>query len=318
MRKDGTCLEMSRGLRRRHAKAGLLLRWLALGIPLAVSPGAWALDLNMPHGVTPISHDAYDLHMMAFWIMLGIAVIVFGAIFWSVIFHRRSRGHEAAKFHENLKFEIAWTILPCLILLGMAIPASIVLLKDQDFHGAQLKIKVTGYQWLWHYQYLNDAAKPVYGFYSRLAVASEERMGLDAPDSPWTDKHYLLQVDHPLVVPTHEKILLLITSGDVIHSWWVPDFGEKQDAIPGFVNQMWIDVEKPGVYRGQCAQLCGGGHAYMPIVVIAKPKAQFESWLKSQEAAAQGTSAAAARTQVPESSQGGGMHVAVAADGGSE
>ncbi len=255
--------------------------WVGAVLALLMTPGAWAMDLNMPQGVTPMSHDAYDLHMLAFWIMLGIAVIVFGAITWSMIFHRRSRGHEAAQFHENTKLEIAWTIAPFILLLAMAIPATIVLLKDQNYHGAQLKIRVTGYQWLWHYQYLTPGAKPIYGFYSRIAVASEERMRLGAKKSPWTDKHYLEDVNHPLVIPTHEKILLLITSGDVIHSWWVPDFGGKQDAIPGFVTQMWVNVDKPGTYRGVCSQICGAGHAYMPIVVVAKPRAQFEQWLKS-------------------------------------
>jgi len=272
-----------------------LARWIAVAF-LAAAPGARAMDLNMPRGVTPMSHGAYDLHMLAFWIMLGIAVVVFGAMIWSIIFHRRSRGHEAAQFHENTKLEVAWSIAPLVLLLAMAIPASIVLVHDQDYHGAQLKVRITGYQWLWHYQYLTPSAKPIYGFYSRIATASEERMSLGSKKSPWTDKHYLEDVDHPLVVPTHEKVLLLITSGDVIHSWWVPKFGGKQDAIPGFVTQMWINVDKPGVYRGVCNQVCGAGHAYMPIVVVAKPKARFHKWLKShQHAPTAGTVAAAGK-----------------------
>lgn len=253
-------------------------------------PKAWAAqgnegmmkDLNMPRGVTPVSHDIFDIHMMAFYVMCGIALVVFGALTWSIIFHRKSRHPHAAQFHENMKLEIAWTIAPFLILVGMAIPTSIVLLKAQNFHHAGLKIKVTGYQWLWQYQYLTPGAKPVYSIYSRLAVATEERDQLTSKKSPWTDRYYLEQVDHPLVIPTHVKILLLITSGDVIHSWWVPDFGGKQDAIPGFINQMRVTVEKPGIYRGVCNQLCGAGHAYMPIVVVAKPKKQFEKWLASK------------------------------------
>lgn len=281
------------------------------------APSAWGLELNMPRGVTPMSKQIYDLHMMGFWVMLGIAVVVFGALAWSIVFHRRSRHPEAAKFEENSKLEVAWTVAPFLILLGMAIPSTIVLLRAQDYHHAQLKIQITGYQWLWHYEYLSPEAKPVYGFYSRLAVASEERMYLGAKRSPWSDPHYLQQVNHPLVVPTNEKILLLITSGDVIHSWWVPDFGGKQDAIPGFINQMWIDVEKPGTYRGVCNQLCGGGHAYMPIVVIAKPRAEFDRWLKTREAGAAGSAGA------PESADVGAGHpsgrlVATTTDGGSE
>ncbi|MGA7964322.1 MAG: cytochrome c oxidase subunit II [Gammaproteobacteria bacterium] len=260
---------------------------------LAMAPGAWAMDLNMPRGVTPISHQVFALHMFAFWMMVGIAVVVFGALTWSIVFHRRARGHEAAQFHENTKLEVVWSIAPFLILVALAIPGTIVLVHEQNYHHAQLRIRVTGYQWLWKYEYLSPSAKPLYGFYSRIALASEKRMTLDSKLSPWSDKNYLEDVDHPLVVPTHEKILLLITSGDVIHSWWVPDLGGKQDAIPGFVTQMWINVEKPGTYRGVCNQVCGAGHAYMPIVVVAKPKREFEQWLQAHEL---GGKAASAKT----------------------
>lgn len=273
-----------------------LVRWAGVAAGLAAAPGAWAANWNMPRGVTPISHQTYDLHMFAFWMMVGIAVVVFGAMTWSIIFHRRSRRPEPAKFHENLKFEIAWTIAPFLILLALAIPATIVLVRVQNYHHAQLRIRVTGYQWLWKYEYLSPAAKPLYGFYSRIALASEKRMTLGSKLSPWSDKHYLQDVDHPLVIPTGEKILFLITSGDVIHSWWVPKFGEKQDAIPGFVTQMWVKVDKPGTYRGVCNQICGAGHAYMPIVVVAKPKRQFEQWLDAHEKGAKTVSAKAATT----------------------
>ncbi len=273
-----------------------VVRWAASATGLAAAPGAWAMDINLPRGVTPISHQVFDLHMFAFWMMVGIAVVVFGALTWSIIFHRRSRGREAAQFHENTKLEVAWSVTPFLILLALAIPATIVLVHEQDYHHAQLSIRVTGYQWLWRYQYLSPEDKPVYGIYSRIALASEKRMTLGAKLSPWSDKHYLQDVDHPLVVPTHEKILLLITSGDVIHSWWVPDFGGKQDAIPGFVNEMWINVEKPGTYRGVCSQICGAGHAYMPIVVVAKPKREFDKWLKSHEKGSEAVAAKAAAT----------------------
>ncbi len=260
-----------------------LLTIAALGGVFVCAP-AWAMDLNMPRGVTPISHQVFDLHMFAFWMMVGIAVVVYGALAWTIVLHRRSRRREAAQFHQNLKFEIAWTIAPFLILIALAVPATIVLTREQNYHHADMKIRITAYQWLWHYEYLSPAAKPVYGFYSRLALASEERMSLGSKKSPWSDPTYLEDVDHPLVVPTHEKILLLITSGDVIHSWWVPDMGGKQDAIPGLVTQMWINVEKPGVYHGVCNQVCGAGHAYMPIVVVARPKAEFERWLKAEQA----------------------------------
>lgn len=284
---------------------------------VAAAPQARALDLNMPRGVTTMSHQIYDIHMMGFWVMTGIAVVVFGALIWSIVFHRRSRHPVPAQFEENAKLELVWTVAPVVILLAMAIPSTIVLLRAQNFHHAQLKIKITGYQWLWHYEYLSPQAKPLYGFYSRLALASEERMTLGSKERPESDPTYLQDVDHPLVVPTGEKVLLLITSGDVIHSWWVPDFGGKQDAIPGFVNQMWIKVDKPGVYRGVCNQLCGGGHAYMPIVVDAKPKAEFDRWLQQQEAAAGGT-AAPAQAAALQSPKEGGALAANAIDGGSQ
>lgn len=272
------------------------VRWMAAAAGLAAAPGAWAMDINLPRGVTPISHQVFDLHMFAFWMMVGIAVVVFGALTWSIIFHRRSRGREAAQFHENTKLEVVWSVAPFLILLALAIPATIVLVHEQDYHHAQLRIRVTGYQWLWKYEYLSPSAKPLYGLYSRIALASEKRMTRGAKLSPWSDKNYLEDVDHPLVVPTHEKILLLITSGDVIHSWWVPDLGGKEDAIPGFVNEMWINVEKPGTYRGVCNQICGAGHAYMPIVVVAKPKREFDKWLESHEKGSGPVSAKAAAT----------------------
>jgi cytochrome c oxidase subunit 2 len=258
-----------------------------VGAALA-TPAARAAEFNMPYGVTPIGHQIWDLHMASFYVMCGVAFSVFGALIWTIVRHRRSRGHEAAQFHENTKFEVLWWTAPFLIILGLAIPGTIVLVHAQDYHHADMKIRVTGYQWLWHYEYLDVAAKPVYGFYSRLAYASEKRMGLRASTSVWSDPSYLEDVNHPLIVPTHEKILLLITSGDVIHSWWMPDFGGKQDAIPGFINQMRINVQKPGVYRGVCNQVCGAGHAYMPIVVVAVPKAQFNKWYKAEQAGTAG------------------------------
>ncbi len=252
------------------------------------APGAWAVPpmpkFNMPYGVTPMSHEIWHLHMASFYVMCFVAFVVFGALTWTIIRHRRKRHPKAATFTENPKLEVLWWTMPFLIILGLAIPGTIVLVHVQDFHHSDLKIQVTGYQWLWHYEYLDTAAKPTYGFYSRLSYASERRMGLRSKVGVWSDPTYLEDVNHPLIVPTHEKILLLITSGDVIHSWWMPDLGGKQDAIPGFINQMRINVQKPGVYRGVCNQVCGAGHAYMPIVVVAVPKAQFEAWLKAEQA----------------------------------
>lgn len=256
---------------------------LVIFTALLVAPGAWAIPLNMPRGVTPVSHQIFDLHMFAFWMMVGIAVVVYGALMWTVIFHRRSRRAKASQFHENIKFEVAWTVAPFLILLALAIPASIVLVNSQNFHNSDLKVKVTAYQWLWQYQYLDNSAKPVYGFYSRLSLASLKRMSLNPTKSPWSDPNYLEDVNHPLIVPVHEKVLLLITSEDVIHSFWVTKFGGQVDAIPGRITQWWINVDKPGIYRGYCNQICGGGHAYMPIVVVAVPQKAFQTWLDAKK-----------------------------------
>ncbi|MDN5864092.1 MAG: cytochrome c oxidase subunit II [Gammaproteobacteria bacterium] len=252
---------------------------------LFAAPAAWAdLQFNMPRGVTPISHQIYDLHMFAFWMMVGLGVVVYGGLMWTVIFHRRSRRKKASQFHENAKVEIVWTTLPFLILVALAIPASIVLVNTQNFHNSDLKVQVTGYQWLWQYEYLDKKAEPVYGFYSRLSLASLKRMSIDPPKSPWTDPHYLWDVNHPMIVPVHKKVLLLITSGDVIHSFWVTEFGGQVDAIPGRITQWWINVQKPGIYRGVCNQICGGGHAYMPVVVVAVPQDAFYRWLAASRA----------------------------------
>jgi cytochrome c oxidase subunit 2 len=255
----------------------------AFGLSLALAAGAAQAGapgdspINMPQGVTPVSHWVYSLHMHTFWICVGIAVAVFGAMLISIIFHRKSRGAKAAHFHENIYVEVAWTLVPAIILVIMAIPAVNVLVKMEDYSNAAMSIKVTGYQWMWNYDYVDNGVS----FYSKLAADSNRARVLGSDVSPFSVKHYLRDVDHPLVVPTGEKIRLLITSGDVIHSWWVPDFGGKTDAIPGYVNQMWIKVDKPGTYRGQCAELCGRGHAFMPIVVVAKPPKQFHKWVKA-------------------------------------
>lgn len=259
----------------RRALAAVFGSGFALGAAGAAS-AAESL-YNLPEGVTPISHWVYWLHMRTFWICVGIAVVVFGAMLISIVFHRKSRGAVAANFHENVLVEMAWTIVPAIILIVMAVPAAGVLVKMEDYTKADMSIKVTGYQWMWNYDYVNNGIS----FYSKLAEDSNRARQLGSKVSPFSVKHYLRDVDHPLVVPTGEKIRLLVTSGDVIHSWWVPDFGAKTDAIPGYVNQMWIKVEKPGTYRGQCAELCGRGHAFMPIVVVAKTPAEFRKWVKA-------------------------------------
>ena len=245
--------------------------------------GGWGL-LNLPVGVTSISRDVYSIHMMAFWVCVWIGILVFGVMIWSIIFHRRSRGAVAdVTLVHNTKVEIIWTTIPVLILIGMAIPAAhgIVLIGD-DTH-SQLDIKVTGFQWGWQYEYVGKGVS----FVSKLDEKSMAASELDSGISPYSVPHYLRNVDHPLVVPVGTKVRLLVTAVDVIHSWWVPDFGIKKDAIPGYINTSWfeVDANKPGVYRGQCAELCGRGHGYMPIVVDAVSKADFQAWLKREAAA---------------------------------
>jgi len=244
---------------------------------------AWDL-LNMPRGVTVLSREIYGMHMIMLWICLAIAVVTFGAMIVAMIRFRKSKGAVAdTKLLHNARLEAAWTIVPTLILIGMAIPSVEKLIKIEDTTGSELTIKVTGYQWQWHYEYLGTGVS----FFSRLSresdLARQRASGID----PSTVDHYLLEVDHPLVVPTGAKIRLLLTANDVIHAWWVPEFGMKRDAIPGFINEMWISVDEdqPGTYRGQCAELCGADHGFMPIVVVAKPKAEFQAWLAEQEAA---------------------------------
>lgn len=244
------------------------------GASSALANGADPWQMNMFEGVTPISHEIYNLHMIAMYVCAAIGVVVFGVMIYALIYHRKSRGHQASEFHENLKLEIFWTVIPFLILVGLAIPATNVLIRMNNVENAELTIKVVGYQWKWQYQYLNEDIR----FYSTLntpyaAIHNRE------PKSEW----YLLEVDHPLVVPIHKKIRFLVTSNDVIHSWWVPELGVKRDAIPGFMHEAWARIDKPGVYRGQCAELCGIYHGFMPIVVKAVPQEEYDAWVKIQK-----------------------------------
>jgi cytochrome c oxidase subunit II len=216
-------------------------------------PGHW----NMPVGVTEMSRTVFDLHMLIFWVCCGIAVIVFGAMFYSVFAHRRSRHPKPADFHESTSVEIIWTIIPFAILILMAIPAAGTLIKMEDMRGAQLAVKVTGYQWKWQYEYLDQGV----AFFSTLHADSNHARQLGSGVDPNTIENYLLEVDNRLVVPTNTKIRFLITANDVIHAWWVPDFAVKKDAVPGFVNEVWAIIETPGVYRGVCAELCGRDQA---------------------------------------------------------
>jgi cytochrome c oxidase subunit II len=255
---------------------------LAAGSQVHAESG-WGL-LNMTQGVTAISRKIYDLHMMMLWVCVAIGLIVFGVMIYSIITFRHSRGAvpDTTMVH-NTKVEIVWTIIPVVILIATAIPAGRTLVEIEDLSNTQLTIKVTGFQWGWNYTYLASGVN----LFSRLDRASDEARELDSGIDPNTVPHYLLNVDHQLVVPVNTKVRLLITADDVIHSWWVADFGVKKDAIPGFVNEAWfkVDADKPGIYRGQCAELCGRDHGFMPIVVNAVSKQDFDAWIKAQQAA---------------------------------
>ncbi|WP_293265672.1 cytochrome c oxidase subunit II [Neptunomonas sp.] len=232
----------------------------------------WAL--NMPRGVTEISHSVFDLHMIIFWICVAIGVVVFGVMFWSIFHHRKSRGAQAHHFHENTLVEIIWTLVPFAILIAMAIPATATLVKMYDPSDADIDIQVTGYQWKWRYQYLGEDID----FFSNTTTPLEQINNQEEKG-----EHYLLEVDNPLVIPAGKKVRFLITSVDVIHSWWVPDFAVKKDAIPGFINESWTNVPEPGIYRGQCTELCGKNHGFMPIVVDVRPQAEYELWVTQQK-----------------------------------
>ncbi|MDQ7091842.1 MAG: cytochrome c oxidase subunit II [Methylococcales bacterium] len=235
--------------------------------------------LNLTKGVTKVSNDIYDLHMLILWICVIIGMGVFGAMFYSIYHHRKSKGHKAEQFHENTTIEIIWTIIPTLILVGMAIPATKTMLEMDDVTESDMSIKVTGWQWKWEYEYMDNDIH----FFSSLDEKSNQARQLRSGIDPRSIPHYLLNVDKPLVIPIKKKIRFLFTAADVIHSWWVPDLGWKKDTIPGFINESWTYVEKAGTYRGQCTELCGKDHAFMPIVVIAMEQADYDVWVNEQQ-----------------------------------
>ena len=220
--------------------------------------------LNMTKGVTEISEKVYDLHMLIFTICVLIGIVVFGIMIVSMLMHRKSVGAVPAKFSHNTKLEYIWTVIPILILLGMAVPATSTLRDMYDASEADIDIEVRGYQWKWQYTYLNDDPAQEIKFMSALATSQDEIY-----NKANKREHYLLDVDNPLVIPVDKRVRFLVTSNDVIHSWWVPDFAVKKDAIPGFVHESWAVVKEPGVYRGKCTELCGKDHGFMPIVVHA-------------------------------------------------
>jgi cytochrome c oxidase subunit 2 len=242
------------------------------GLFLAISARAESqlAMVNMPVGVSPISHEIYQLHMACFWVCCVIGVIVFGVLIYSLIKFRKSKGAQAAHFHEHLGVEVIWTTIPFLILVALAIPATIVLQHIHNTDKSALTVKITGYQWKWKYEYLDQGIS----FFSNLSTP-QDQINNKAPKDEW----FLLEVDKPLVVPVNTKVRLLVTADDVIHAWWVPALGVKQDAIPGYINENWIYISEPGTYRGQCGELCGVNHAFMPIVVKAVPQEEFNQWV---------------------------------------
>ena len=246
---------------------------------MLVSMQSWAeYQLDLRPGVTSFSQGAYGIHTLVMWICVVIGIIVFGVMIYSIIMHRKSRGAEAAKFDDNLTVEIVWTVIPFIILGFMAVPATKVLLAMEDVSNSDMSIKVTGYQWKWHYDYnVGENAQDI-NFFSNLSTPIEE-----IQNKATKNDNYLLEVDNVIVVPVNKKIRLLFTSNDVIHAWWVPAFGVKKDAIPGYINESWFKTDKVGTYRGQCAELCGTNHGFMPIVVEVKSEADYASWVDGQK-----------------------------------
>ncbi|MEJ5210787.1 MAG: cytochrome c oxidase subunit II [Burkholderiales bacterium] len=239
---------------------------------------AWAAEskINLPTPQSQVAREIYDLHILILWVCVGIFVVVFGTMFYSIWKHRKSVGHQPAHFHENTKLEVVWTIIPFMILVGMAIPSTKTILNMRDASNPDMTVKVTGYQWKWEYEYPAEGIR----FLSTLSTPRDE-----IENRAQKGEHYLLEVDNPLVVPVGKKVRLLLTANDVIHSWWVPAFGIKQDAIPGYVKDAWFKAENPGVYRGVCAELCGKDHGFMPIVVEVKTQEEYDKWVLAQKSA---------------------------------
>lgn len=272
----------------RYAAGAMLAFFAATAAAYTTTGDGW----NIPQGVTELSQEIYGLHMLIFWVCVGIAVVVFGAMFYSVFAHRKSKHPKPADFHDDLRVEIAWTVVPFVILVIMAIPAAGTLIKMDDTRNAELSIKVTGYQWKWEYEYLGEGVR----FFSTLAADSNAARQLNSGIDVTKVPNYLVDVDNALVVPVGKKIRFLITANDVIHAWWVPDIAVKKDAIPGYINEMWAKIEVPGTYRGVCAELCGRDHGFMPIVVKALPEDEYKAWLAQAKGGKMEVAAAPATT----------------------
>ncbi len=239
---------------------------------MAIAGGEAKFGLQTPQ--TIVAHQIYDLHAIILWICILIGVVVFGFMFYAIVRHRRSVGHRAKQFRENTLVQIMWTVIPVLIVVGLAFPATRTVIAMKDTSSADITIKITGYQWKWRYDYLGENVS----FYSQLSTPRDQ-----IENRAQKNENYLLEVDNPLVVPVGRKVRILLTANDVIHSWWMPAFGVKQDAIPGFVRDSWFKVDTPGVYRGQCAELCGKDHGFMPVVVEAIPEDKYKLWLAEQQ-----------------------------------
>jgi len=257
-------------------------RWMLLIVCTLALPSVSLADwgaLNMPVGVTEISGKVYELHMRIFIWCCVIGAAVFAVMFYSIFKHRKSKGAVSADFHESTTVEVIWTVVPLVILIVMAIPAAKVLIQMEDFSDSEMSIKVTGYQWRWQYEYLDEGIS----FYSQLDPAHNVARQADAGIDVGEIENYLNEVDNPLVVPVGKKIRFLHTAADVIHSWWVPAFSVKKDSIPGFINENWAKIEEPGIYRGKCTELCGRDHGFMPIVVHALPQEEYDTWVSEQK-----------------------------------
>lgn len=269
---------------KKQTKLGLLVSTLLMSTMASAEYG-----LNLPKGASDYSGQVYDMHMMVLWICVIIGIGVFGAMFYTIFAHRKSKGVEPAKFSHSTTVEIIWTAIPVLILIAIALPATKGMMQMDSPRDAQgepvtmdMTVKITGYQWKWRYDYLDEG----FGFLSTLTadsnIARQKGSGVDVN----TVDNYLLDVDNPLVIPANTNIRFLLTSDDVIHSWWVPEFGWKRDAIPGFINEAWTNIKEPGTYRGQCAELCGKDHGYMPIVVEVLSQSDYSNWLAQQNGGA--------------------------------
>ncbi len=270
----------------------LLLTTLLLGPAMAFAEYS---TLNMTKSVSKVGQDMYDLHMLVLWICIVAGILVFGVIIWSIIFHRKSKGAKPAHFHENTTVEVVWTSIPLIILVAIAIPSTKTLLEYEDTTNSDITIKATGWQWKWEYDYIDDKVADAKGihFFSQLAKSSNDARQLGSGANVRKVEHYLLDVSKRIVVPVGKKVRVLTTSNDVIHAWWVPDLAIKRDAVPGFINESWFQAEKVGVYRGQCAELCGKDHGFMPIVVEVKSVEDYKAWASAEKGAAAKAAAAA-------------------------